>query len=713
MNAPAQALQADMTTEKETKTHDPSPFECAGRVLIGRGVPVVPLRPGTKIAFQPDWPRLASTDLKQIIEWGEMYPEANIASVAKATLDGVWFFEIDKPGLQKVIQEETGQKFPQTFAVRSSPGKGHFYLKQTPFSIQMGNRQGKDSNGKEAWSARVDDRYVVGPGSIHPKTLQPYMVVADVPLAPAPDWLVEWCIKNDSSESEGRVNASPDGPPIPHGQHDRELFRIACMLRNAGMDYQQILDNLIPICEKRCVAHGDDYVDMCENKAKSAMKYEVGKASAIAIIGGSQNAGNPFTGVVPFTAAATVVEEIEYPEIPVVPYPVFPDWVMGGTSVYEGLVKPICDANSRYPEFMFLPAYVAMLNYLNGKVSIKDKSTPLSIFLVMIGRKGRVFKSSSMNDAIKYMETAGIVAEGAHVKNSDGKTLTFQPASPEGLGKEMARTNCKNVLMVYDELSALTNKMGIESSALASQLRTLAESGYFSNTKSNKKDQYAFPAKSYCASLIACTTETDFSEQWAQIANKNSGIDERFYFLLQPETLVPVSLEKTINTVEGAIKTGRLIAKAVNQGVYEIEDPTWLEMNIAELGVRGESRAEKFALAFAIDLGKTEIDDDCLSRGIDLARYEKAVKRWLGGNDEAVDKLASAQNKFCRMLQRQPNGMMSQFAAERGMNHNRYSTEFWWRIVNGLVKSQRISILPGRRKDSTMIRLLQVMEFEE
>ena len=77
MNAPAQTLTPDlpnvdtMTTEAETtETHDQSPFESAGRVLIGRGVPVIPLKPRTKIAFQEGWPALASTDLKQIIESG-------------------------------------------------------------------------------------------------------------------------------------------------------------------------------------------------------------------------------------------------------------------------------------------------------------------------------------------------------------------------------------------------------------------------------------------------------------------------------------------------------------------------------------------------------------------------------------------------------------------------------------------------------------------
>jgi hypothetical protein len=687
-------------TQTAARATDPSPFERAARVLIERGVPVIPLRPATKIAFHQNWPELASTDPKQIAEWGEQYPEANVACVAKATLGGVWFFEVDAPNFHQVIQNETGKKIPPTFTVKSSEKRGHFYFKHNSSSIAMGNLQGK-IDGKEAWSVRADNRYVVGPGSIHPVTQKPYTILVEAPLVEAPDWLIEWFVKNNSSESV-RVNASPDGPPIPHGSHDTELFRIACLLRNAGMDYEQIRDNLVTICERRCVNHGSDYVNMCENKAKSACKYKVGFA-ATASVGGSANQ----------CSTSDTVPEIEFPEIPVIKYPVFPQWVMGGTSIYEGLVKPVCDVNSRYPEYMFLPAYVTLLNYLHGKVRVEGKSHIPSIFLLMIGRKGRVIKSSSAQDAIKYLETAGLVAEGAQVANAEGKTLMYRPASPEGLGKDMARSNCKNALLFYCELSALVGKVGIESSGLGSALLTLYESGYFSNLTKNRKDSYAFKAGSYCTSLIACTTETDFSEQWAQLVTGKRGMDERFFFLYQPEKLVALTPHKSVDTLEGAAETQKRVAMAVIQGVYQITDSFPLEARINELGNRTEIRAEKFALAFAVDLGKPEIDDDCVERALALAKYEKDVKRYLGGSDESVDRLAAAQNKYCRMLQHQPLGMMRKHEAERGMNYQRYSTENWYRIVNGLERSKRIVMLPGERKDSAMVRLARLMEFEE
>ncbi len=683
--------------------HDPSHFEQIASALAAKGLPVIPLRPMTKVAVLPNWPELATTESKVIAEWGETYPQGNVACVAKLEPGGFWFLEVDAKDYHKEIQKQTGEKMPLTMAVssRKGEGRGHFYFKHTPASLAMGNIEGKDADGKETWSARADNKYVVGPGSIHPITLRPYQVIVDAPIADAPDWLVEWLLKNKHvavSEDKERVNASPDGPPIPRGSHDNTLFKIACSLRNSGLGQEEITDLLIKVCEKRCVGYGADYVDMCEKKAASACKYPVGEAR-FAYVGSSVRAAE--------TAAANAEPELQFE---ITPYPKFPEWVMHGTSIYEGLVKPVCDVNSRYPEFMFMPAYVTLLNYLHGKVSVKGKNIVPSLFLVMIGRKGRVIKSSSAQDAIKYLEMAGIVTEGA--ATASGKTMLFRPGSPEGLGTLMMQKQCKNPLLFYDELSALVGKVGIESSGLASSLLTLYESGYFANQTKVRKEQYAFPAGCYCASLIACTTETDFSEQWAQLITNRRGMDERFYFLYQPETLKPLTPYKHVDTLNGAVLTQQQIAEAVTQGTYEITNPLPFEANINELGNRTEIRAEKFALAFAVDLGKKEIDDECVQRGLALAKYEKDVKRYLGGADESVDKLAAAQNKFCRMLQRQPQGTMTMFAAERGMNYNRYSTETWYRIVNGLERSKRIQVTPGARKDSTKIRLLELVEFE-
>ena len=61
---------------EEPRKHEPSPFEQRAIPMIERGIPVIPLDPATKVAFQSNWTERASTDSKKITEWGEQYPEA-------------------------------------------------------------------------------------------------------------------------------------------------------------------------------------------------------------------------------------------------------------------------------------------------------------------------------------------------------------------------------------------------------------------------------------------------------------------------------------------------------------------------------------------------------------------------------------------------------------------------------------------------------------
>ena len=105
--------------------------------------------------------------------------------------------------------------------------------------------------------------YVLGENSAHPDG-PIYTVVDASPIATLPDRVSE-LVKHEPE----RVNASEDGPPIPHGSHDTELTRIAGVLRNAGMNIEKIEEHLIDVCEKRCEGHGSDYKEMCKKIARS------------------------------------------------------------------------------------------------------------------------------------------------------------------------------------------------------------------------------------------------------------------------------------------------------------------------------------------------------------------------------------------------------------------------------------------------------------
>jgi hypothetical protein len=246
----------------------------------------------------------------------------------------------------------------------------------------------------------------------------------------------------------------------------------------------------------------------------------------------------------------------------------------------------------------------------------------------------------------------------------------------------MKRTDCHNAVLFYDELSALTDKAGIDCSSLKSHLLSLAESGRFSNTIKSKKSNFHFAAGTYCASVICCTTNELFEDQWSKLAGKSTGLDDRFVFVLQPKELPELKPEFHVSTLTGSLKTRELIDRAIQRKVYSFDDTTQLKQAIGKLGNRTTIRAEKWSLFFAIDQGLDSITDDCVKKGLAVAQYEKDVKKYLG-SPEAETKVAAAQLKYRRILERQFNGQATTRQMQRAMNADRYGTALWWQILDG------------------------------
>jgi hypothetical protein len=669
-----------------------------------KGVPVIRLRPNTKVAMDNDWPSLATTDTAILQHWNQETPDANCAAVAKASLDGVWFLEVDAPEVLARIQEDTGQKIPKTYRVRSRPGRGHYYFRHTPESIALGNLpQGYVKGGD--FSVRIDNQYVVAADSLHPLSGLPYEVISTADICEAPQWLIDWlkAQRVDKPEEASSVKSAPG--LIPHGSIHGYMLKEAGKLRHAGLTSEEIEPVLLRLVYDNCQPPIDDV--KVRAMAKSVGKYEVKDDTVL------------FDGVVAGTFAlvqAPVAEVLEPLHFVVPPYPKFPDWVMKGTSLYNGLVKPFCDVNSRYEEFMFMPAMALMLNYLGTKVRIESKDIIPSLYMVLIGRKGRLIKSSSVKDAMRYFNYMGLLDHGGPAcRNAEGKTLVFTAGSPEGLGIEAQRVNCRNFTLFYDELSVLTNKAGIDSSTLVANLLTLYESDKFSNMIKSKKETYSLDPGTYCASLIACCTDKNFKTLWGKMQGVTSGLNDRFFFLYQPEKLKEVAPPISVSTQGGSIITRQLIGKAVKKGVYSITDTSPLHASVAgDTGIdnRQEIRAEKFALYFAIDLDRDEIDEECIERGLALVEYERKVKKLLRPS-EAFTKEAQIQNEIVDAL-RTAGCRMGDRDLTRVLHPERYGTSLYGQAFKGLIIAGQIKVEgTGVKGDPKTIILLRDHEEDE
>lgn len=667
---------------------------------IAKGLPVIRLRENSKAPIDNKWPELATTDLNIVSQWSSQSPQANCGAVAQAKIGGFWFWEIDNADVIRRVEIETGKTIPDTFRVRSRPGRGHFYWKQTAASIAAGNISQAYVKSAD-WSARINSAYVVAPYSLHPHSQQPYEPLREDAIIECPDWLVEWLVSQKLEKKQASEIQKDENNLVPHGSiHNFMLFH-AGKLRQMGLGQEAIEVALLQLVHERCAPPIND--ELVKNMAAAIVKYPVTQTD---IILSQQQTSIP------------AIQEIEdAPTFEDAIYPRFPKYVMEQTSIYENYVKPICEKNSRIDFFMWLTAMSILLNYVGPKIKIKNNGLGIrafkgSIFQVLIGRPGRTNKSSSVEDSMKYFNYAGILQHNSKdMKNADGKTIVWSAGSPEGLGLEMQRTNCKNAILFYDELSQLVNKAGIDGSSLVSNLLTMYESGKFANTVKSQKEAYSLDPDTYCVSLIACTTDGKFAELWSRMAGSDTGLDDRFMFVLQPEQLPEPKLRTVVNTLLGSIETKKRIDKAIQQGEYGFEDASPL-LELVEKNNRLADRAEKWALALAIDLGLDEIDLECVVRAIDIVKYEQDVKRYLRFY-EATTREGAIQQEIRRTLEMN-QGSLPKRELMRRIHADRHGTTVWNQAYKGLINSTIIREEgQGTRSNPVVVRLLQKREFEE
>ena len=682
--------------------------------MIERGVPVIPLRPKTKIALLTDWPNKATTDLAVIEKWAEEYPEANGACVAQGKLGGYWMLEVDDAALPSKIESEIGQPI-KTFRVRSSPGKGHYYFRHTPSSLAVGNITQpfvRDRN----FSVRMDKEYVVASGSTHPTTGLQYEVVSGHEITEAPEALIEWIIRQrtDSGAQPKKADANFQSlERIPRGSHDVTLASIAGKWRSIGMEEDAMLAALMEVAQKRCDDLGSDWKQMVEKIVKSICKYPAGDPSASTPFFGSQRNLPPIPLVTQISSVNDDLEE--QPTFTVVGHPKFPTWVMNQTSLFEGFAKPYCAVNSRIDYFMWMSAFALLLNYVGTKVNVYMKDIIPSIFMVIIGRRGETMKSASVQDAVTYFKNMGLMDHaGPGTKTAEGKSLVWTAGSPEGLGIDVQRTNCRNITLLYDELSMLTSKAGIDSSGLVSALLTMYESAKFSNKIKAGKESYSIDPGTYCATLIACSTDKNFLPNWSKLSGDSTGLDDRFFFLYQPETFKEPIPQITVSVHEGALETRKLIDLAIKQGTFRITDDSPLahKMKSRAIDNREGIRVVKFALGFAVDTGRKEIDEECIERALALIKYEKDVKKYLAPF-EASTMQGSIQMELITLLKKN-NGRITVREMNRSMHPERLGTDLWIRAYGGLITMGYIKQMgTGTRSDPQTVVLMRAPETDD
>jgi len=653
------------------------------KFMASLGVPQIPLK--GKAPVINDWPEKATTDFAQIDEWYRLH-QCNFGGVAYAKEGGHGIFEADSSAVRGRYNSEAHEDFANTVTVISTQNdaenvhKGHRYYQHTAASIALGNVKQDDKN---QFSFRANNQYCVSPGSVHPKTGRQYRVASafGFDFAPIPGTMVQWLqgYKTAIEQKETPKKQSNEGAAIPcvkDGGRNNYLFDVAIKWRHSGIEPEDIESLLLKENQKMCDPPlGEEEV---KATAASACSYKGDLAVKV------------FSSAQPTPPAAP-----EPPiKIPTIPYPKFPEFVMEGTSIYEGYIKPYCTINCRQPEFMFVPLLVLILNYLGTRVSIRETGDVIpSLYLALVAKRGRGFKGSSIKDGIKLLRSAGLMDyHSVGMPNADAKALVFEAGSFEGMGLEANRLNCNNIVLFYEEFHSLVQKASIEGSSLVPNLLKAYESAAIGNSVKSRKESYALKDDGYCLSLIVCDTVKNFPEHWAKfngrVGSKDGGMDDRTVILFQPETwkekTVPRSL--TNNELEATGMTvRRQTSAAMSQCVFSIRNEAPLQEFFKRNSNRAGIRVVKLALGIAILMGKTEIDEEAVRRALALGEYFKAVKRYLHLFD-AETREASIQMKITGYLLRH-DAKAEKRDLEKGLNASRYGTFLWGSAYKGLLQA--------------------------
>jgi hypothetical protein len=503
--------------------------------VAAKGVPQIPLRPRTKIAFQNNWDQLATTDPAQLNAWHAQYPDSNWAGVALAQSNGIWIFEIDN--VDAIRQRLGAIKLPRTFMVRSRPGRGHYYFRHNAASISLAQLRDFISikvDGKEAASARLNHAYCVTAFSTHPETGKPYEIVSDVDLAEAPQDLIEWIKARHADGDKLPLTARLDGPKIPRGSHDNELTRIAGKLRQDGMEEDSIADALIEICEKRCEDYGSDYKEMCQKIAHSIGKKPIVDTrvlhngvpvDVIAQEIARQKQAN--------AAAQPVIDDL--PPIVEEPMPEFPE--MSGA--LWNLAKEMYPDIPMSFKFMSLVAHWGLvrsgLDVLAGQ---RNFQTRFYICLVSDPWRG---KTAAMNEAHNYLRAiySPTVLQADGVDSGPALCDDF-----EDLRKAYPTADRVMILLHADEMVDLFEKSKSTSQSrntLGTALLSLYESNSIANRARQANKGKRIQVENAHLAILGGTTREGYESMWLKTGGGANGLQSRFIPIGTTSGPMPVS----------------------------------------------------------------------------------------------------------------------------------------------------------------------------
>jgi hypothetical protein len=216
------------------------------------GYPVFPCAPGRKTPLTRHGFQEATTDAVQIERWWQQHPTANVAIATQ----GLMVIDIDGRENSWPTGDAEQRLELATAPVSVTPGGGRHYVFRQPAGKSYRGTAGRLAPKVDT---RADGNYIlVAPSAVGGKA---YQWVEGLDLDVPPDRLPEpppWLV----AELDRLATTSPTSPrvaagdavanPIPSGQRNATLTRLAGTMRRVGMAQAEILAALNQVNLGRC-----------------------------------------------------------------------------------------------------------------------------------------------------------------------------------------------------------------------------------------------------------------------------------------------------------------------------------------------------------------------------------------------------------------------------------------------------------------------------
>jgi hypothetical protein len=215
-------------------------------LLTERNIPVIPVNPRTKACTLSEWNERATTDPQQLQKWAAERPDYNTGAVAKR--GNTWTFDLDDPALYETLKQD-GVDLETLRTIKVRGGKaapcGHYTFRHNAESEALENcsweirDRATGKKIKTRFDAMIHDRYVVGPGSIHPEG-PVYTIVDDSPIVEAPPELIYWVEKNAQIEWVGEGSKGPQEANSLVLRNDFDRSEMIARCDAADYDYGEV-----------------------------------------------------------------------------------------------------------------------------------------------------------------------------------------------------------------------------------------------------------------------------------------------------------------------------------------------------------------------------------------------------------------------------------------------------------------------------------------